>query len=744
MNKLLAFFLIIFLNFSPINAEIVKKIEIDGNKRISDETIKVYGDIKNLDRNFTKQDLDKILKNLYDTNFFENVNLRIKNNTLIVNLKEYPLINTLVLLGEKTTKFKEQIIKIIKTKENGSFIESVLKEDINTIKNLYSSIGYNFSEIIPKIRKIDDSNVDLVININKGGISKISKISFTGDKKIKDKRLRDIIASQEDKFWKIISKNTKFSENLINLDKRLLQNYYKSIGYYDVTIDSASANILDTEQIELTYTINAGQRYTIDKITTTVDEVFDKKIFFPLEKIYKKNVGAYYSPFKVKKILEEIDQIIDKNNLQFVEHRVNETISDDKISLAFEIFEGEKVLVERINVIGNNITNESVIRSELLLDEGDPFTELKLEKSIAKIMSRNIFGKVDHVLKDGSTRDLKVIDIIVSEKPTGEISAGAGIGTDGGSFAINIQENNWLGEGKKVGFDIEVDQDSLKGEINYVNPNYDLLGNSLTYRLYNNTNDKPDQGFENTLTGFSVGTAFEQYKNIYTNLALNLSYDDLKTTSNASSSLKKQKGQFAEISGRYGFTLDERDRAFMPTDGTIMSFFQTLPFYADKPFLENRITSSSYHSFSENFVGAGKLYIDTIHGLNDEDVRISKRKFLGLKRLRGFEKGKIGPVDGLDHVGGNYSAAVNFEGSLPNLLPDSYNAELGVFLDFGNVWGVDYDKSLDESNKLRSSTGFAVNWISPLGPISFVFAQNLSKASTDETQTFNFNLGTSF
>ena len=125
-------------------------------------------------------------------------------------------------------------------------------------------------------------------------------------------------------------------------------------------------------------------------------------------------------------------------------------------------------------------------------------------------------------------------------------------------------------------------------------------------------------------------------------------------------------------------------------------------------------------------------------------MRISKRKFLGLKRLRGFEKGKIGPVDGSDHVGGNYSAAVNFEGNLPNLLPDSYNAELGVFLDFGNVWGVDYDKSIDESNKLRSSTGFAVNWISPLGPISFVFAQNLSKASTDETESFNFNLGTSF
>ncbi len=744
MNKFLTFITVFFLHFSFLNAEIVNNIEIEGNSRISNETIKVYGGIQSINKDFTKKDLDEILKNLYDTNFFETVNLEIKNNTLFVSLKEYPLINNLLITGEQTKKFKEEIQKIIKTKENGSYVESDLKQDITTIKNLYSSIGYNFSKIEPKIRVIDENNVDLVINIERGEITKIAKINFTGDKKVKDKRLRDVITSQEDKFWKVISRNTKFSENLVNLDKRLLTNYYKSIGYYDVEVESASANILDTSEIEIIYTINAGQRYTVDKIATKVDKVFNKDIFFPLEKIYKKNTGDYYSPFKVKKILDEIDMIIEKNNLQFVEHKVNETISGDNISLVFEIFEGEKVLVERINILGNNITNETVIRSELLLDEGDPFTNLKLEKSISKIKSRNLFNRVDQVVKDGSSKDLKIIDIVVEEKPTGEISAGAGVGTDGGSFAINIQENNWLGEGKQVGFNLELDQTSLKGEFNYTNPNYDFLGNSLTYSLYSTKNDAPDQGYENSLIGLGVGTTFEQYKDIFTNLALSFTHDDLRTTDNATESLKKQKGKFSEISGKYGFTIDKRDRSFMPTDGTIMTFSQTIPFYADKPFLENRFSSSAYHTFGENFIGSGKLFIDTISGLNDEDVRISKRKYLSTKRLRGFEKRKIGPVDGSDHVGGNYAAAINFEGNLPNLLPDSSNAEVGVFLDFGNVWGVDYDKSIDESNKLRSSTGVALNWISPLGPMSFVFSQNLSKASTDETESFNFNLGTSF
>ncbi len=744
MNKFLSLLTFLYFFSFALYADNVSKIEINGNKRISDETIKVYGDIKNLPNDFSKSDLDRIIKNLYETNFFENVSAQINNSILIINLNEYPIINQLVLVGEQSNKYKKEIKRLIKQKEKGSFIENNLKEDINTIKRLYSSVGYNFAEVEPKIRRIDEGNIDLVININRGEITRISKIKFTGDKKLKDKRLRDIISSQEDKFWKFISRNTRFSENLINLDKRLLVNYYKSIGFYDVEVSSASAKVVDKSSIEITYSINAGQRYVIDKISTDVDSVFDKKIFFSLNTIYKETTGDFYSPFRITKILNEIDEIIDKNNLQFVEHRVKETIDGDKISLVFEIFEGEKISVERINILGNNITNENVIRSELLLDEGDPFTNLKMDKSIAKIQSRNIFSKVRHSVKDGSSKDLKVIDIMVEEKATGEISAGAGVGTDGGSFAISISENNWLGEGKNIGFDLELDQDSIKGELSYTNPNYDLLGNSLNYKLFSTTNDKPEQGYENSLFGASIGTSFEQYKDVYTNLALSASYDDLRTDSSASSSLKKQSGEFSEISGTYGFSFDKRDRAFKPTEGSITSFRQTLPLIADKPSITNRFSSSSYYQFNENFVGAGKIFIETINGLGDEDVRISKRKFLSSSRLRGFEKGKVGPVDGSDHIGGNYAAAINLEATLPNFLPDSSNAEIGFFLDVGNVWGVDYDKTIDESNRLRSSAGIALDYLSPLGPLSFVFATNLSKASTDETETFNFNLGTSF
>ena len=739
---IISFASIVCISFQ-VNAAVIKSINIEGNTRVSDETIKVYGEI-NLNENVDEIKLNKILNNLYSTNFFEDVKVNLQDGVLRVIVDEYPVVNQLIITGEPSSRIKEEIEKQIFTKVKRSFIKSSLSRDIDLIKNLYSSIGFNFVNVEVKTKEIDEKNFDVLIEIDKGEVTKISSISFVGDKKIRDNRLRNIIASESDRFYKVISRNTKFSQNLVNLDLRLLENYYKSLGYYDVEITSNSAELNEDKNIDLIYSINAGNRYRVNKISTNVDKTFNKELFLPLNKKFKKYIGDYYSPFKVKDLLEEIDLLIAKNNLQFVEHNVEEIIDEDSITIQFNIFEGEKVLVERINIKGNNVTNESVIRGELTIDEGDPFTKLNLEKTISKIKSRNIFKDVNYEIVDGSVNNLKIININVEEKPTGEISAGAGIGTNGGSFAISISENNWLGEGKKVDFSVEVDAESLGGTINYSDPNYDFLGNSINYYLSSNSNDKPDQGYENTVVTAGINTAFEQYKNLYTRLGISAAYDDLRTDSSASASLAKQSGEFTEIAGTYGFSFDGRDRAFMPTKGSIFGFDQTIPFYADKSYISNTLKYSKYKTLSENVVGAGKLFLTSIDGLNDDNVRLSKRKNLSSNSIRGFEKNKIGPVDGKDHVGGNYAAALNFEANLPNLLPENTKTDVSLFLDFANVWGVDYDSTINESNEIRSSTGFAANWLSPLGPMTFILSTNLSKASTDQTETFNFNLGTTF
>ena len=240
-----------------------------------------------------------------------------------------------------------------------------------------------------------------------------------------------------------------------------------------------------------------------------------------------------------------------------------------------------------------------------------------------------------------------------------------------------------------------------------------------------------------------INTTFEYFKDLYANLGISGTYDDLRVLSNASDTLKKQKGEFSEIAGTYGFKYDKRNRTFMPTKGSVVSFNQSLPIYADKRFITNSLALSNYKSFSENVVGASKIFLTSVNGIGD-DVRLSKRRKLSSSRLRGFERGKIGPVDGTDHIGGNYAAALNLEASLPNLLPENSKTDVGLFLDFGNVWGVDYSDSIDSSNEIRSSAGAAASWLSPIGPMTFILSTNLSKADTDETQSFSFNLGTTF
>ena len=267
----------------------------------------------------------------------------LNNNTLKLDLVEYPVLNQLIIIGEKSNKFIDQIKKIMQLKEKRSFIKSRLVRDVENIKNLYSSLGYNFTKVEAKVNEVDKENFDLILEIERGNKTKIKKVNFVGNKTIRSNRLREIIASEEDKFWKIISRNTNLSQDLLNLDERLLTNYYKSNGYYNVEVNSKTAKINEAGDAEITYSINEGQRFIISKISTKVDSVFDKEIFFPLNNVYEDYIGDYYSPFKIKKLLESIDNLIAKNNLQFVEHNVQETLDEKTISIIFNIYEEKKI-----------------------------------------------------------------------------------------------------------------------------------------------------------------------------------------------------------------------------------------------------------------------------------------------------------------------------------------------------------------------------------------------------------------
>ena len=300
-----------------------------------------------------------------------------------------------------------------------------------------------------------------------------------------------------------------------------------------------------------------------------------------------------------------------------------------------------------------------------------------------------------------------------------------------------------MGQGIRVSSFIDVNANSLKGSIDVTNPNYDDSGNALGFNISSVTNDFPNSGYENSLVSVGVNTKFEQFRNVYFAPGVNLTSDKLTVLSNASENLKKQAGTFTDLSLDYSFLLDNRDRSFMPTKGTFATFSQTLPVFADSPSVRNTVQYNRYNSFNEDMIGAFKFYASAVNGI-DEDVRLSKRINLSSSRLRGFNSNKVGPKDGNDYVGGNYATTANFELALPNFLPESTKTDIGFFFDVGNVWGVDYSSTVDDSFKVRSSTGINANWLSPVGPMNFTFAQNITKATTDETQSFKFQLGTTF
>ena len=407
--------------------------------------------------------------------------------------------------------------------------------------------------------------------------------------------------------------------------------------------------------------------------------------------------------------------------------------------------ESKKFYIERINVFGNYITEENVIRNSLLVDEGDAYNEILVNKSINEIKSRRLFKTVNKIIDDGSSKDLKIININVEEQPTGEIFAGAGTGTSGSSLSFGIKENNYLGKGVKLDSQVSISDTALQGSLTMNNPNYKNSQKSLRTSLEATKIDQMSRfGYESSKTGFSLGTVFEQYEDIYFSPSISSYLETLKTSSVASDAKKKQKGDHFDSSFNYGLSLNKLNQNFQPSSGFKSTFFQSLPIYSDDYSIENKYDFVKYYSPNENAILSFRFLAQSINSLTGDDVRISKRIYIPSKRLKGFEFGKIGPKDGNDYIGGNYATALNFATTLPGIFKDLETIDFSFFVDVGNVWGVDYSDTIDDNSKIRTSSGLAIDWLTPIGPLSFSFAKPITKADTDRTETFRFDIGTTF
>jgi len=742
------FILIILFQFYAIlaSAEIVKKITVKNADRVSKETIITFSGV-NINDDLNDNDLNTVLKKLYETNFFSDVNVKLTNNELVILVKENKIIQTIVVNGIKAKKIQEAIKDSAKLKEKSPYNEYLAKQDINLIVNGLHALGFYFADVKSFISENNNNTINLIYEIDLGKKAKIEKIEFTGNKKYKDRKLRNLITSEEDKFWKFISNKKYLNQEQIKLDERLLKNYYLNNGFYNVKVNSVFAQLLDTGSFKLSFNIDSGNTYTINKTALILPQDYKEENFEEVKITLKKLENKKYSFNKLSKVVDKIDKISLKKQYEFINATINEEIvKENLLDLTIEISETSKQYVERINIFGNNITEEKVIRGQIISDEGDPFNELLQTKSINSIKSLNIFKEVKAKSKPGTTQDQKIIDITVEEKPTGELSLGAGVGTDGNTIGFSVSENNYLGKGVRLRSSLRFSEDTVRGQFSVLNPDWKSSGRSLFTNVQSTATDKlTDSGYKSTKTGFQFGTSFEQYENIYFSPNISMFNESLTTNDSASANLKKQEGSYFDTSFDYSVNYDMRNQKFMPTEGFKSTFYQSLPIISDAYSITNGYEFATYYKLPNEMVTRLGIFTRTVNALsNDDDVRVSDRLSLPNRMLKGFETSKIGPVDNNDYVGGNYAAALNISTTLPMLFESIQTADISYFLDFGNVWGVDYSSAVANSNTIRSSTGFAINWFTPIGPLNFSFAHPISKATTDKTQAFQFNLGTTF
>ena len=724
-------------------SESVNKITIVGNDRISDETIKLFISVDIKDEiNETK--LNKILKDLYETEFFKNIKIKFDNQILTINVKENPIIEDIKYSGIKSNRILEILKQESLIKQRSSYNENKIKKEELKVKNVLKNLGYYNSTLSILVDQSKNNLVSVTYDIDLGRKSKIKKISFIGNKVFKDKKLHRIITSTEYKFWKFISGRKFLNQNSVILDERLLANFYKNNGYYNVKINSSFAKLIDDNNFELIFNIDSGSKIFFGKLSLSLPADFDENNFSSIKRLFKKIEGKPYSINTIDKILDEIDSITTLEQYKFIKANVVESISQNSINLKFNVEESEKFYVDKINILGNTITAENVIRNQLMLDEGDPFSEILVNKSINNIKSLNFFKVVNSKVVDNNEDKTKSINISVEEKATGEIYATAGVGTSGNSVGFGIKENNFLGKGIGLDTNLLVSSDSLKGKFSVSNPNFNNSDKSVYVSAEAIENDYFQTfGYKTNKTGISIGTDFEYLNDFYVGINNSNFYEKIETNSNASAQQKLQEGNYWDSFMKFNLNYDKRNQKFQTTDGFKSFYSLDLPVISDTNTIKNYYNYSHYFNFFEKNFSSISIYLQSANSLNNKDIKLSERINIPSNRLRGFEAGRVGPKDGDDFIGGNYAYSINFATNIPQFFEESQNLDFLFFADAADIWGVDYNSSI-EGNGIRSAVGVALDWMSPVGPMNFTLAYPVTKKIEDKTETFRFNLGTTF
>jgi outer membrane protein insertion porin family len=728
----------------------IAEIRIEGMQRVEPETVRSYMQVQPGDP-FDSDRVDQSLKSLFATGLFADVTLRREGNALIVRVVENPIINRIAFEGNRKLS-DETLTQEVQLKPRTVYTRTKVQSDVKRILDLYRRNSRFAATVEPKLIPLEQNRVDLVFEIDEGDTTGIRSINFVGNRQFVAARLREVIQTKESRWYRIFSSDDNYDPDRLTYDRDLLRKFYLSEGYADFRVVSAVAALTpQRDGFFVTFTVEEGERYRFGKIdlTNAIKDVPTEDLR-PLITVQE---GDWYNADQVDKTINALTDALGNRGYAFIEiqPRVKRNAESKTIDVTFDVKEGPRVFVERIDITGNVRTLDKVIRREFRLVEGDAFNTSKLRRSEQRIKNLGFFKKTDVTTNPGSAPDKTVIGVNVEEQSTGEFSVGVGFSTTDGILGdINIRERNFLGRGQDLRIGTTIAQLTKQVDLSFTEPYFLERNLAAGFDIF--AIDQDNQLFAqfNQVTyGGTLRMGYQIAEPIRQTLKYTIRQDTIKDVQpTASSLIQLQAGTRVTSSVGQVLLYDKRDNRLDPTSGYFGQLSTDFAGIATGVQYYRAVVNAGYYfPLAPEYVLSFTTESGYVHAWGGDVVRIEDRFFIGGDNLRGFQVGGVGPHDSVttDSLGGNmyYTGSVSL--SFPLGLPQEFGLGGRVFSDFGSLFGIDQTgPNVFQSHLLRISAGVGVSWKSPLGPIRLDIAEPVQKAQFDRRQLFNVNFGTRF
>ncbi len=748
MKKYLLFLLLNLFLYNSLyaNENIINSISIEGIQRIDKETVISYANISEGDI-YTEEVGNNVLRNLFETNLFSNIQISFEANILNIKIQENPTINLVKFIGN--SKMKDEDLNIeISLKERSVYSRSKVKKDIERMLSLYQRAGRLSTEINPKLQMLDNNRVNLTYEITESDVAKVSNIIILGNSVFSTNKIKSIMKTKEKTLLRFLSSSDNYDPDKLEYDKQLITQFYNNNGYPEFKFTASIAQLkANTNNFEIILNLSEGNKFNFGKLEVLSKlKKIDPEIVKNISPIKEGNI---FNRSLIKKSVEQLKELAQLEGYSFIE--IDTSLSDgseaNSVNVRLTINEGPRVYVNKINIAGNSRTVDKVIRREVKLTEGDPYNKYSIDYSKDSIRALNFFKEVEINQVRTDFPDKINLDISVEEKSTGEASIGAGYSSaNDASINLGLKENNFLGKGQKVIFDTSFSNTRNSYDISITEPYFNNNPLSITSNLYSNFSDPANVNYETEDIGFGLSSSFPLSTDRYLEIRYSLFTSKIKADSNATAYENALAGTDTVSSVGYTLSFDRRNSRYKPSNGFNFKISQDLAgLGGDSHYYRNNFEFNYYKRLSDRFIGAYKLQGGNINGYNDKYSPLSSNFKLGGKKLRGFKSGKIGPKLGNSYTGGQYFYLTSLETNI-DLNFDAFDITTTAFLDVGSVWGLENPAygSIEDDHEARSSMGININWDSAIGPINIIYANIIESNKNDTTDNLYFDIGYNF